>query len=156
MLQFDMDEKEEHPPAEGPDHPLAAQPNGRTSTSIGKLRRTCMLTAAGICFLLGALGAVLPILPTTPFLLLTSYFLARSSPKLNAVLLRSRFFGPILTDWQVHRGVRKDIKVKAVLVVVLTVGVSLYLTGTSLWPALGVVTLSLVGIGIVLRLPETN
>ena len=115
-----------------------------------------MLTAAGICFLLGALGAVLPILPTTPFLLLTSYFLVRSSPKLNAVLLRSRFFGPILTDWQVHRGVRKDIKVKAVLVVVLTVGVSLYLTGTSLWPALGVVTLSLVGIGIVLRLPETN
>ncbi len=115
-----------------------------------------MLTAAGICFLLGALGAVLPILPTTPFLLLTSYFLVRSSPKLNAVLLRSRFFGPILTDWQVHRGVRKDIKVKAVLVVVLTVGVSLYLTGTSLWPALGVVTLSLVGIGIVLRLPEPS
>lgn len=117
-------------------------------------RRIGSLLLAGTFFVLGALGAILPILPATPFLLLTSYFLVRSSPRLNAALLRSRFFGPILNDWQTQRVVRKDIKFKAILIVVVTVGSSLYLTAASLVPALCAVTLSLVGIVVVLRLPE--
>lgn len=125
-----------------------------SDTPIGGLRRALLLLFAGVFFVLAALGAFLPILPTTPFLLLTSYLLVRSSPRLNAALLSSRLFGPILTDWQVHRGVRRDIKIKAVTIVVLTVAVSLYLTSAPLWLALAVVALALIGIGFVLRLPE--
>jgi uncharacterized membrane protein YbaN (DUF454 family) len=86
------------------------------------------MALAGLFFVLGALGAVLPVLPTTPFLLLTSYFLARSSPRLNRWLLASRFFGPILRDWQQLGGVRPDVKVKAVMIVLLAVSLSLWLT----------------------------
>lgn len=119
-------------------------------------RRVVLLTIAGGFFLLGVLGMVLPVLPTTPFLLLTSYFLVRSSPHLNARLLRSRFFGPILTDWQIRRGVRKDIKLKAVAMVVMTVGGSLYLTAASAPVAAAVAVLALIGIVVILRLPNVD
>ena len=148
--------EQESQATEDPVDRLPAQSDGEVTTSAGGFRRAGLLLLAGGFFVLGALGAVLPFLPATPFLLLTSSFLVRSSPQLNAALLRSRFFGPILTDWQVHRGVRRDIKAKAVIIVIITVGVSLYVTAAPMWPALGVVALSLVGIAVVLWLPEPH
>ena len=63
-------------------------------------RRIALLTLGGLFFCLGVLGAFLPGLPATPFLMLTSYFLIRSSPRWNDKLLQSRVFGSILSDWQ--------------------------------------------------------
>jgi uncharacterized membrane protein YbaN (DUF454 family) len=151
-----------HPETDDESRQAAPQPLGKTeqeATAVSKpmsLRRLILLSLAGGAFLLGALGTVLPILPTTPFLLLTSYFLARSSPRLNAALLHSRFFGPILTDWQEHRGVRRDIKLKAVTVVICTVGASIYLTAASSIVAVGVISLALIGIIVILRLPNAQ
>jgi uncharacterized membrane protein YbaN (DUF454 family) len=65
------------------------------------MARLFFLFLVAVCFLLACVGIVIPGPPTTPFLLLTSYFLVRSFPQLNSRLLKSRFFGPILTDWQV-------------------------------------------------------
>jgi len=114
-----------------------------------------MLLAA-LFFFLGVLGAILPVLPTTPFLLLTSYFLARTSPRLNRWLLTSRFFGPILRDWQQLGGVRPDVKVKAIMIVVLAVALSLWLTELSSTLRWIVVIISLIGIGVVMRLPAAR
>ena len=111
------------------------------------------MTLAGLFFVLGALGAVLPVLPTTPFLLLTSYFLTRSSPRLNRWLLASRFFGPILKDWQQLGGVRPDVKVKAIIIVLLAVSLSLWLTNLSSTFRWSVATVALFGIAVILRLP---
>ena len=47
-------------------------------------------------------GLVVPGVPTVPFLLATSYYLARSSPRLNERLRRTAFFGPILQEWEGH------------------------------------------------------
>ncbi|MEX0794936.1 MAG: YbaN family protein, partial [Pirellulaceae bacterium] len=69
-------------------------------------RRVMYLALAAVFFVLGFLGALLPILPTTPFLLLTSYLLVRSFPALNDKLLHAPLVGEILRDWQVRRGVR--------------------------------------------------
>ncbi len=106
--------------------------------------------------MLGVLGAFLPGLPTTPFLLLTSFLLARASPRVNAALLRSRLFGPILTDWQEHGGIRKDVKVKAVVFVVLAVTATIYFTPPSLATRLTVVLLATIGITVIVRLPTTR
>lgn len=118
------------------------------------LGRVLLLILAGVFFLLALLGALLPALPATPFLLLTSYFLIRSSPRLNAALLRSRLLGPILRDWQVRGGVRRDIKAKAVLVVVLSVAATATVLGYSLLPTLGLLALSAIGIAVIVRLPS--
>lgn len=119
-------------------------------------KRILFLTLAGLFFVLGALGAILPVLPTTPFLLLTSYFLTRSSPRLNRWLLTSRFFGPILKDWQQLGGVRPDVKVKAIFIVLLAVSLSLWLTDLSSTLRWVVATVALIGIAVILRLPTAD
>ena len=88
-------------------------------------RKLVCLSLASVFFACGILGVLLPGLPATPFLLLTSYFLIRSSPRLNAALLRSRLFGPILVDWQIHGGVRRHVKVQAVVAVTIAVAVTI-------------------------------
>lgn len=122
--------------------------------SVSGLRRVLYLFFAGVFFLLAIAGVILPGLPTTPFLLLTSYFLVRSYPRLNEPLLKSKLFGPILVDWQVKGGVRRDIKVKAISVVLIAIGFSLYVSQFSLTPSLIVSVSAGVGIFVILQLPE--
>lgn len=59
---------------------------------------------------LGALGLVLPLLPTTPFLLLGAYGFARSSPRLHAWLIDHPQLGGYIRDWQTHRAIDRRAK----------------------------------------------
>jgi uncharacterized membrane protein YbaN (DUF454 family) len=79
--------------ADKPDMELAPWPN-----------RFMYLCLAGTSAVMTLVGLVVPGIPTVPFLLATSYFLARSSPTMNERLRRSTFFGPILTEWEEHAG----------------------------------------------------
>ena len=116
-------------------------------------RRVMLLSLAGICFAVGVVGVFLPILPTTPFLLLTSYFLVRTSPRLHAALMRSRLFGPILRDWQLRGGVRKRVKRNAIIAVTVAVALTIWLSDYSLKPTIAVSLLALVGVTVIARLP---
>jgi uncharacterized membrane protein YbaN (DUF454 family) len=116
--------------------------------------RRALYVLAGLFFVgLAVLGAVLPMLPTTPFLLLASYFFVRSSARLNNWLLRSRLFGGLIRDWQRHRGVRPRVKVVALVVLVLAVLTSAFLGGLPWYLVLLLVALGGVGAAVVLRLP---
>ncbi len=130
----------------------AAGAQGALEVATGA-RKIVFLTLAALFFVLAMLGVVLPGLPTTPFLLLTSYFLVRSSPRLNARLLRSRTFGPLLRDWNRHRAIRPRVKTATLIVMAVVVGVSLLFGNFS--PLVLTVLLVLVGIGltVVMRLP---
>ncbi|MDP7033421.1 MAG: YbaN family protein [Planctomycetota bacterium] len=99
------------------------------------------------------LGFVLPGLPGTPFLLLASYFWVRSSPRLHQWLLESRYFGPLLRDWQNHRAVRPSVKTTALVSMVLVVSLSIILGGFRGWLLAALVALALVGLVVVVRLP---
>lgn len=62
-----------------------------------------LLSALGLFFVgLGTLGVFLPLLPTTPFLLLAAACFARSSPRLHGWLQASPLLGPLLLDWERH------------------------------------------------------
>jgi len=68
----------------------------------------------GLLFVgLGALGAVLPIMPTVPFLLVAVYCFARSSPALEKRILDHPFWGPQVRDWQERRAIARPAKLAA-------------------------------------------
>lgn len=69
------------------------------------------------CVGLGGLGAVLPLVPTTPFLLLAAWAASRSSPELHEWLYRHPRYGPVLRDWRDHRALRPRVKCLALLLI---------------------------------------
>ncbi len=69
---------------------------------------------------LGSVGVVLPLLPTTPFLLLAAMCASRSSPALHAWLYSHRRFGPLLRDWRDHRAIRPRAKITALVIIALS------------------------------------
>ncbi len=73
---------------------------------------------------LGIAGAVLPLLPTTPFVLLAAYCFARSSPRLHDWLLANRTFGPLILNWEKHRAIAPRAKFFAVLSMAGVLGLS--------------------------------
>jgi uncharacterized membrane protein YbaN (DUF454 family) len=79
----------------------------------------------GFIFLgLGVLGLFLPLLPTTPFLLVSAGCFAKSSEKWHQWLLSNRIFGPIIKDWQDRRCISISTKIFAISLVVLFGGYS--------------------------------
>jgi uncharacterized membrane protein YbaN (DUF454 family) len=116
--------------------------------------RRALYIVLGLLFVgLALLGAILPLLPTTPFLLLASFFFIRSSPRLNAWLLRSPLFGPFLRDWYRHRAVRLRVKVTACIVIVVAVGASAWFGNLPGWLVVVLLILGVTGLVVVLRLP---
>jgi uncharacterized membrane protein YbaN (DUF454 family) len=60
--------------------------------------------------LLGIIGVFLPILPTTPFILLAAAFFARGSERFHSWLLQHHLTGPLIVDWYEHRSLRASVK----------------------------------------------
>ena len=70
----------------------------------------------GFLFLgLAILGIALPVLPGTPFLLVSAWFFARSSEKWHQWLLRSKLFGPLIRHWEQNRCISCRTKLVAIL-----------------------------------------
>lgn len=102
---------------------------------------------------LAVLGVFLPLLPTTPFLLLAAACYARGSARFYNWLLNSPTFGPIIRNWREHRSVAPRHKAMAIAVIVLSIGSSVVFFVPNIY---GKVTLSLLGLGwiiVMLRLP---
>lgn len=73
---------------------------------------------------LGALGVVLPLLPTTPLVILATFAFAKSSPALHDWLLKSRHFGRIIADWQANGVIALRYKSLALLMMLGAIGLS--------------------------------
>jgi uncharacterized membrane protein YbaN (DUF454 family) len=110
------------------------------------LRRLLFVAAGAVCVGLAYLGAILPGLPTTPWVLLASYCFSRSSPRLERWLKRSPIFGRLLRDWEEHRGIRRPVKVFAVCLVVPVVTLSIAFGGLPVWVKCVIGGLALVGV----------
>lgn len=117
-------------------------------------KRFIYLGCAVFFFALAVLGMVLPIVPATPFLLVTSYFLVRSFPKLNDLLLDMPYFGKILYDWEVRKGIKTSTKIQAIATVVLGWGISIMVFPIPTWALLIMAALVIIGIIVIYRVPE--
>jgi hypothetical protein len=81
-----------------------------------KVVRALFLVAGTICLALGAIGIFLPILPTTPFLLLAAACYLRSSERMHKWLLGNRWFGEYIKNYQAGRGIPMKTKILAITV----------------------------------------
>jgi uncharacterized protein len=79
------------------------------------MKRKLFFAGGVVAVGLGVAGIALPLLPTTPFLLLAAYLFARSSPAHYDRLLAHRVLGPYVRDWAEKRGLRRSAKVRALL-----------------------------------------
>ncbi|ASM29841.1 Inner membrane protein ybaN [Serratia marcescens] len=116
------------------------------------MKRGLLIILGWLAVVLATLGVVLPLLPTTPFLLLAAWCFARSSPRFHHWLLYRSWFGSYLRHWQQHRALPPGAKWKAVLVIVLTFACSLWLV--KIWWVRGLLLLMLaILLTFMLRLP---
>jgi len=76
---------------------------------------------------LAILGVALPILPTTPFLLVAAACFAKSSPRLHKKLLANKTFGPMIYHWQESRSIPKRAKVISLFTMLCSVAWSFYM-----------------------------
>jgi uncharacterized membrane protein YbaN (DUF454 family) len=101
---------------------------------------------------MAVVGAVTPGIPTAPFVILAGYFFIRSSPAAHIWLLRSRWFGPFLRDWEERHGVRRSVKYTAVGLMGAGLAFSV-LVGLPVPVVASIVALEVIGLVVVLRLP---
>ena len=112
-----------------------------------------LLKLIGVFFVgLAILGAFLPLLPTTPFLLVAAACFAKSSPRLHKMLLDNKVFGPLILHWQQSRSIPKKAKVIALMSIVLAALYSCYIL-TQWWLQLLVIALILPPFIFLWRLP---
>lgn len=84
-----------------------------------------LLIAAGlVATALGIVGLVVPVMPTTPFLLVAAACFARASPKLDRMLVESPTFGPLIVEWRTHRSIPWRIKLVALVLMSAMIAVS--------------------------------
>ncbi len=79
-----------------------------------------------ISLILGSIGIFLPVLPTTPFLLLSAFCYARSSKKMHKWLLENRFFGKYIYNYVHYKAIDKRTKICALIFLWCTLLISVY------------------------------
>ena len=68
-----------------------------------RLKKTLFMALGFLFIALAVMGVFLPLLPTTPFILVAAYFFSKSSDRWHQWLLENRVFGPILYNWESSR-----------------------------------------------------
>ena len=96
-------------------------------STISPVWRAVLLVVGTASLVIGVVGIVLPVLPTTPFLLVTAACYARASTRLYGWLLGQKSLGPIIAEWRRSRSLPPGVKTRALVVVAVTFTVSVIL-----------------------------
>ncbi len=101
--------------------------------SVSTARNTIYIVLGSISLILGTLGIFLPLLPTTPFYLLTAGLYLRSSEKLYKKAMSNKFFGTIVRDFQEEKAIPLKAKIFSVSLLWITILSSAYFFVPLLW-----------------------
>jgi len=116
--------------------------------------RYLLLGVGCVSVALGVIGIFLPVMPTTPFLLLAAACFARSSPRFHGWLLEHRVFGPLVRSYQSGEGIPLKAKVLAIGSMWVSIGVSCWLVPLP-W-AQGLMLVSAVAVTVYLLRQKTR
>ncbi len=110
---------------------------------ITPFKRSILIASGSLALSLGLLGIFLPLLPTTPFMLIAAACYARSSQRLYKWLLQHRWFGAYIHNWREHRAIPRRTKIAMLLLLWTTLCLSVFFVVD-----VGIVRLLLLGIGL--------
>lgn len=109
-----------------------------------------MLIAAGItCVVLGTIGAFVPLLPTTPFLILASYCFLKSSSKLHRWIMTNRFTGKYLSSYIEHGRIHPAVLWINLIVLWSSISLTVLLLKVAIWIK---VVLVVIAVGVTIHL----
>lgn len=114
------------------------------------MTRLAYLICGGVALMLGAIGIVLPLLPTVPFLLLAAFCFARSHPPLERWILSHPRFGPHIVRWRERGAISRGAKRAALTALAASVILALLLLDWP-WPLLPMLAAALAGSWIATR-----
>ncbi len=95
--------------------------------------KSLLITLGCLSFILGIIGAALPVLPTTPFMILAAYLFSKSSPRLQQKILNMPAFGPLVQDWHHNRVIKPKAKIACVLTIAIVMTSSGYAVYPNFW-----------------------
>ncbi len=94
---------------------------------IAHLKRLTLIVIGLISLVIGAIGIFVPLLPTTPFVLVSAIAFANSSDRLHQWLLNHDVFGPLIVNWREHGAISRRTKIVSVMSMAAIVVISLLL-----------------------------
>ncbi|MBT3277006.1 YbaN family protein [Candidatus Thioglobus sp.] len=89
------------------------------------IQKNLFISLGWLFVILAVIGVLIPILPTTPFLILALALFAKSSPKFHQMLIDHPWFGSLLRQWEKNRTVSRRIKIRASVLIALSFSVSI-------------------------------
>ena len=116
-----------------------------------RLLRYAWLAAGVTSLVLGIIGIALPLLPTTPFLILAAYCFARGSTRLHQWLVNHPRLGPPIRDWETYRAISKRGKQLAMVGIVAVFAISILAGVATYVIVIQAVVLSAVSVFILTR-----
>ncbi len=84
---------------------------------MGNVKRGLWVIGGSLSLIIGLIGIIIPLLPTTPLVILAAFCFGKSSPALHQWLSTNKYFGRYIADYQSGKGVPLRIKIFAVLIV---------------------------------------
>ena len=113
------------------------------------LIRRLLIFAGTFFVVMGIIGIILPILPTTPFLLLAAWCYARSSKRFYNWLINNKWFGNYIKNYREGRGVPLKVKVLSIAFLWITILFSVFLIVTNFWVR---IILIIIAIGVTIHI----
>ncbi len=116
------------------------------------LARALYISAGFLALFLGLLGAILPVLPTTPFILLAAACFARGSEHFHRKLIENRITGPIIVEWCRYRSIPYAVKRWVYLLMTLSFGSSILIV-PELWQKIMLIVIGSILAFYIWRIP---
>ncbi len=110
-------------------------------------KKVIFLILGLVTTILAIVGIFLPLLPTTPFLLLSAYFFSNSSQKLHNWLLEHRVFGPIIKDWNRYGVIRLRAKIISTILIIALFSYTLLFVKVNLYIK---ILITLIGLSVLI------
>lgn len=117
------------------------KPNERVQ--LNPLQKTLLVTGGVVSLALGLIGIPVPLLPTTPFLLLSAFLFARSSPRLYNWLINHRYLGKYIREYREKHGVPLKVKIGSITLLWASILYSAFWVFDLLWLSILLIAIAL-------------